>query len=64
MSAESKVLLHMRMNPDDNLVNLPDDYIDSVLNTSLIDNRSDLGTASLWMMLRSLWTYDMMISLE
>jgi PBSX family phage terminase large subunit len=30
---DGKYYSHMRMNPDDNLVNLPDDYIESVLNT-------------------------------
>jgi PBSX family phage terminase large subunit len=30
---DKKYYAHMRMNPDDNLENLPDDYIDSVLNT-------------------------------
>jgi phage terminase large subunit-like protein len=30
---ESKYYSHMRMNPDDNLENLPEDYIQSVLNT-------------------------------
>ena len=30
---DGKYYSHMRMNPDDNLENLPEDYIDSVLNT-------------------------------
>lgn len=30
---DAKYYSHMRMNPDDNLENLPEDYIDSVLNT-------------------------------
>ena len=57
---DGKFYSHMRMNPDDNLENLPEDYIESVLNTlsSRQQKRFRFGEF-LDDVEGALWTYDM-----
>lgn len=57
---DGKFYSHMRMNPDDNLENLPEDYIESVLNTlsSRQQKRFRYGEF-LDDVEGALWTYDM-----
>ncbi len=57
---EGKYYSHMRMNPDDNLDNLPEDYIDSVLNTLSHRQQKRFRYGEFLDDVEgALWTYDM-----
>jgi len=57
---DSKYYSHMRMNPDDNLDNLPEDYIESVLNTLSSRQQKRFRYGEFMDDVEgALWTYDM-----
>jgi len=57
---DGKYYSHMRMNPDDNLENLPEDYIESVLNTLSYRQQKRFRFGEFLDDIEgALWTYDM-----
>ena len=59
-AVDGKYYSHMRMNPDDNLENLPEDYIESVLNTLSHRQQKRFRYGEFLDDIEgALWTYDM-----